>query len=203
MHKITTCFFDLGNVLVSFSHDKMWSELSKICNTPSKTLMEIINTHNLWTLYEVGEISTKELINSLEKYLNSSFNHDAFILAASDIFEEIKEMISLLQELHKQHIKLALISNTCEIHFEYIKKRYPFFYLFDEIILSYNVKMKKPDKNIFTYALKKTKSISNETLFIDDLPEHVESAKELGIHGHIFKDVQTLKKDFLHFGIKL
>ena len=177
MSKITTCFFDLGNVLVSFSHDKMWSQLSKVCNTSPEVLIHLVEVHNLWPRYEIGNISTKQLIHILEKHLNSSFDHEAFILAASDIFEEKKEMTSLLQELHNQNIQLVLISNTCEIHYHHIRAKYPTLDLFDVCILSYEINIAKPGKDIFKHALIKAGVVPHQSLFIDDIAAHVESAR--------------------------
>lgn len=59
---IQTLFFDLGNTLIDFSEEKMWRQLSNVCETSSNILKNIISRNHLWKDYEIGQISTDEFI---------------------------------------------------------------------------------------------------------------------------------------------
>jgi putative hydrolase of the HAD superfamily len=52
---------------------------------------------------------------------------------------------------------------------------------FDRIYLSHRVGLRKPDPKIFELVLRENKLNPSETLFIDDSPQHIESANLLGI----------------------
>lgn len=200
---ITTCFFDLGNVLVSFSHEKMWSQLSTVCHLPQKDLKEL--SCSLWEQYESGVISIHDILSHAQSFCPVTIHPPEFILAASDIFTIKPEMISLLQKLKSLSLQLILISNTCDIHYDFLKNRYSFFDLFDHLILSYQVGISKPSPRIFEYALKQANLTCkpHHAFFIDDIKQHVLAAQNLGIQGHLFTDIAPLIEEFARLGIKL
>ena len=53
---------------------------------------------------------------------------------------------------------------------------------FEKFYLSHEIKLRKPNKEIYEFALKENKLIAEETLFIDDLEENTTAASALGIH---------------------
>ena len=55
--------------------------------------------------------------------------------------------------------------------------------LFDGIIDSREVGVRKPDPEIFKIALSKAETLPHQTIFLDDYPEHVDVAQSLGIIG--------------------
>lgn len=58
------------------------------------------------------------------------------------------------------------------------------------MVISYDVLMIKPDKNIYLKLLDKYGLKANECLFIDDLDINVEGAKSVGINAFVFKDLE-------------
>ena len=67
--------------------------------------------------------------------------------------------------------------------------------IFDLVISSYNVKMKKPNAEIYNYTLKKLGIEPEEAVFIDDLEENVKGAEVVGIKSIIFKSFEQCKSD--------
>jgi putative hydrolase of the HAD superfamily len=55
---------------------------------------------------------------------------------------------------------------------------------FEKIYFSYEMKMRKPDAEIFKHVLDENGLIASETLFIDDSPQHIEGAKKVGIETY-------------------
>ena len=94
--------------------------------------------------------------------------------------------LDLLLKLRKDYV-VYLLSNTNEIHWQWSCKHafsYRSFHVedyFEQIFLSYEMKMAKPDANIFREVLKETGIAPQETLFIDDSEANCETAKTLGI----------------------
>lgn len=201
--RIKTIFFDLGNVLINFDHNLMWQKLSKICQTTEQNLQEIINKKNLWKNYEKGFISIETFISEIEETLSINISHESFITAASEIFFLNQDMGEILKNLHKNNYELFLISNTCDIHFNYIKKKFNIIPYFKKILLSYELHLAKPEKEMFYHALSLTSSKPTECLYIDDLVQHTDAAEGLGIACHVFKNVKNLKKVFLENGISI
>ena len=104
-------------------------------------------------------------------------------------------MIDLLPKLEKDYI-LALLSNTDELHIEYIRDEYQFFHHFDHLIFSYEVGLAKPDEAIFRIALGRCDSMPSECVYVDDLRENVQAAAGLGMKGIHFQGYERFVQEW-------
>ena len=66
---------------------------------------------------------------------------------------------------------------------------------FDEIIVSSDVCLIKPNVDIYTYALDKINKTALECVFIDDNPKNIEGAKKAHIDGIVFKNTEDFKNE--------
>lgn len=71
-------------------------------------------------------------------------------------------------------------------------------YLFDEVLISSEIGLLKPDVNIYKYAAKMLKTIPQECLFIDDSPYNIQGAQMAGMNGYIYTDFCTFYRDMKH-----
>lgn len=101
-----------------------------------------------------------------------------------------KERIELIKNLAKKY-NVYLLSNTNNLHLSFINNYVSSTFNFkslDELFIktyySHQIGLRKPNKAIFEFVLKDAQLIAEQTLFIDDSIEHVESAKALGIKTH-------------------
>ncbi len=93
------------------------------------------------------------------------------------------ETIAVLQELKKKY-KIAILSNTTNISMKQMFEKFPLNELADEIILSYEVGIQKPDPRIYAIALEKLGVSKDEVIMVgDSLRLDVESAEAFGIKG--------------------
>jgi len=104
-----------------------------------------------------------------------------------------KNIISMLKKLKKQY-KLCLLSNNA-ISYQKASIRKLLKKIFHVIIYSYKIKMRKPEKKIYLYTMKKIKSKPNECLIIDDNEKYLSYPKKLGIETIHLKSFQQLKKE--------
>ena len=83
-----------------------------------------------------------------------------------------------------------LLSNTNIIHWEWAEKNcfsykgYQASDFFNNIYLSYELHLQKPDPEIYKYVLKDAAIIPEETFFIDDTALNCRAAEALGIHTY-------------------
>lgn len=199
--QIKTIFFDLGNVLIDFDQNLMWNNLAKVCGVTVERIKKSVYDNDLWKLYEVGHIKIQPFIASIENDLNKTIDKDKFIQAASNIFSPNLAMIDMVKKLKNRGLELFILSNTCDIHIDHIRRHFPVFDHFHHLILSYEVHLAKPDEKIFDLALTLTKSIPNQCLFIDDIEKHTKQAKAKGICSHCFTNLNNLLPDLEKFGI--
>ncbi len=184
---IRTCLFDLGNVLLKFSHEKMYQQIANVMEVDVSIVRGEFSCDKLFWRYEAGEIETSELLARFRKLTAKPFSNEEWLFAASDIFEEIHEMVRLLNCLKDQGKKLVLVSNTSDMHMSFAQSRYPFFKQFDELVFSYQIKAMKPEQAFYDAALKTAKVRPEQCVFIDDMPQNIEGARKRGILSHLFK----------------
>lgn len=188
---IQTVIFDLGNVLVFFSFSKMVGQLSACTGLKPGPIQELL--HEWQGAYEMGALTNEELYQIFLKASNRSFTSQAFFQAASDIFCLNQSMIPILHTLKKK-VRLLLLSNTSQAHFEFLLPRTPSLQLFDDFILSYQVGSAKPDPRIFAEALKRANCPPQNCFYTDDVPEYTAAARLQGIDAEVFNGSDLLKK---------
>ncbi|MGB9600834.1 MAG: HAD family hydrolase [Myxococcota bacterium] len=190
--------FDLGNVIIPFDHSSIARRLIQYSKNQWKYSYEDIHKYlyrvaEVEHQYEEGKISTDEFINSVVKRFELNISADEFTSIFNDIFFEIDDkMERLIKRIKDSGYPLILLSNTNEMHFNYILNRYPLISIFDEFILSYRVGFRKPDERIYRVLLKMAKCNPDEIFYVDDISEYVGAAKNLGIDAHQFTSIDEL-----------
>ena len=93
------------------------------------------------------------------------------------------------------------MSNTNAIHFPVYNKQIQESYklndlsaLFEKAYYSYRLGLRKPDKEIFELVLKENNLKPEETLFIDDSPQHINTAANLGMNTVLFQPPLKLQE---------
>ena len=150
-------------------------------------------------------LDDKEDIKNILKDLN--WNEEMFWEYIDKSWGGVLPNIQLLhwiKEIKNKGYKTAIISNTSGIIFR--KYQENFFgvnleNLFDEIIISSEVKQLKPDKSIYETALTKENVKPSEAVMIDDSNRYLEGANQLGIHTIYFESNELLEKDLSNLGI--
>lgn len=194
-----TVFFDLGNVLFFFSHQKMFQQLSELTQITPKELRHHFLNRGIFNDYESGKIRTEEIYRILQSHSPRSFSLLEAMRAASDIFTPNHELWKLIELLKEKGSRLVLLSNTNECHFNFAYSHYPILKLFDEYILSYQVGACKPDPEIFQRALQEARG---QPFYTDDIPAYIKAAREAGLDAELYTKTPLLKqhleeRDFL------
>ncbi|MBI5416452.1 hypothetical protein HZA55_00660 [Candidatus Poribacteria bacterium] len=199
--KIKVIICDLGNVLMYFDWTNTYLNLEKICGIPIDKLKEKIKKTDIIKQYEFGLIDDNIFLQNLIKILdiaNNSLNLNKITDLWNDIFWPNKEMINLITELKSKGLLVILLSNTNNLHFQYIKKKFPeIMETFDESILSYEKKCAKPDSAIFMEAINSAKKRIidldiSQIIYIDDIKQYTDKAISLGIESFVYKSFPEL-----------
>lgn len=108
----------------------------------------------------------------------------------------------------KAQYRTFLLSNINEIHLNYIsdylKREYQVEsndVFFEKVYYSHLVRMRKPNRDIFELVLNENNLNPEETLFIDDSPQHLNTGKELGLHTHLMTKDDSLEKFLYRSGL--
>ena len=108
--------------------------------------------------------------------------------------------LQLLQQL-RLYYDLFLLSNTNEIHEEEFNRVLmssrgmpSLAVFFDKVYFSHRVGMRKPNREIFQMILDNGLK-PEHTLFMDDSPQHIATAKEMGIQTIYLEKGMTIEDD--------
>jgi putative hydrolase of the HAD superfamily len=192
MNTISVIVFDLGNVLIPFDYQIMLNKLDSIEDGLGEHFREYYKNHyEIHREFEKGGIEEKDFIELMLKALDNKISAKMFCEFYSDIFT-VNENVAALLPILKEKYKLVLLSNTNGTHKKYGWEQYPFLQHFDKLILSHEVKAVKPEREIYKAVENYTERPSSEHIFIDDILDYVEGAKNMGWDG-----IQFLGYDYL------
>lgn len=103
-------------------------------------------------------------------------------------------MVGLIHEIHESY-KTALVTNAHHDFIDNLLAKYDLGDIFNELIVSSRLGIVKPNPQIFEYALEKLNVAASESIYIDDLQRHVDSAKALGMQAILFENFEQCKRD--------
>jgi FMN phosphatase YigB (HAD superfamily) len=201
--------FDLGNVLVHIEPAAFLRSLS-IDSADNREyyrskIIEIVKR------YERGDDSTEVYFSNLDMLFNGrggaqqhhhggkdhlSFN-EFRNATLSIIGEPVAGMEGIVRRVGAS-ASLGLLSNTNPVHFDYCLQTFRVLQLIPAHFLSYQLKAFKPEPEIFARVIERISLPPGEILYIDDLVENVEAARDAGLMVHHFvgvKDTENLLTD--------
>ena len=198
-------FFDLGNVLVHFSLDRLAQQGAELTGRSAEEVLHAVFGYNRHIEFESGQVTDEEFYEHFCRELDCRPAPEAVAWALNDIFEENEGMHPITQQFAELDFPRGILSNTgpghwnhCRTFFSFILERFP-----TNHILSYEVGFRKPDHRIYRAALATAERTvpgirPEEILFIDDLEKNVVGAQEFG-----FDAVQYVSDDQLQNALTL
>lgn len=118
--------------------------------------------------------------------------------SAKVFYPEVAELVKAL----KRHYKLALISNAASDYLRNLITKHDLAQLFDEVVISSEVRHIKPNPEIFEHALIRLGVGPDRSIFIDDSKANIEAAGKLGITGVHYTGIAKLRSDLRRLGLK-
>ena len=101
-------------------------------------------------------------------------------------------MEELVKELKDKGFRVFGLSNWSVETFALVRPVYPVLDLMEDMVISGVERVMKPDHRIFELALKRFGIEASETVFVDDNPNNVQAACEMGIKGLLFQSKDLL-----------
>lgn len=195
---ITAIIFDFGNVFVKWDARALFKRYFPTPEAVDSFLQEICFSD--WNSHQDAGRSFHEGISEL----SSRFPQYEEFIKAYDIFwedsitETCAETIEIASELKKIGYELYLLTNFSAEKFPLMRKRFDFLNLFDDLIISGEHRLIKPDPAIYHLTLKRINRNAEECLFIDDTLANITTANRLGFNTIHFKSPGQLKHELLN-----
>ncbi|MFX1339287.1 MAG: HAD family hydrolase [Promethearchaeota archaeon] len=204
---IKAIIFDLGGVIVELDFSNFYNRIITLSplNKPQTPIM--LEFFRQSDIYHQGNMSDDEFYQLACELLQvCALNQNEFFDAFNSIISGFnQEIIEILKKLKNSNAyKLIALSNVNASHWDYLlQQKWEFIEYFDELILSHEVHMTKPERRIFEFAIKKAGCKPKEILLIDDGVNNVVSAKQVGIKGIHFTTVENLIEELGNLGINI
>ena len=180
---IKTIIFDFGNVFINLNIEDAIQKALKSFKLES--FSEEMIAFNC--LYEIGLVSTDEFLEFYSENFPELSNEDLIEIWNYMLKDFPQYRLDFLKELKaSKKYKLILLSNTNELHINWVKEQVPFYNefknCFDSFYLSQEINLRKPNLDIFEFVLNENNLITDECLFIDDVKDNTDTASQLKIH---------------------
>jgi len=191
--KIETIVFDLGNVLVDWNPSNLYSKIFTDKKDEDYFLNNICTME--WHTVQDGGRSPEEGTEALVKE-HPDWEHPirAFYARWKEMFSgPIEGTVQILKELKEKGYPVYALSNWNAELFNRTVDDYPFLNWFDGKIISGEVKLKKPDEEIYRFFFVRVPATPEKAVYIDDKEENLLPAEKLGMKPVLFTAPEALR----------
>jgi len=201
MTNVKNIIFDYGNVIFSIDFSLTQQAFADLGINNATEFFGHRKQDNIFNAFEKGEITAEEFRTRIrEKAGNPGLSDEQINNAWNKMLLGIAKGNNDLLVKLKGKYRTFLLSNINAIHYDYIidylKREFGFEgndHLFEKVYYSHFIGKRKPDADIFEYILKDSNLKPEETLFIDDSPQHLETASKLGIQTFLMTAPDTIQ----------
>ena len=192
----TAIIFDFGGVLLEWNPRHLYRRFFPDQPQDLENFLSEINFAEWNAQQDKGRPFAQAVIE-----LSAQFpQHGDLIKAYHEYWEEsivgpIMGTVQLVTRLKEKGYNLYGLSNWSAETYPLVKKKYDFFDLFDDIVLSGEVGLIKPDPEIFKLTLKKIGRPASECLLIDDSLPNIEQANKMGFVTIHFQSPAQLENE--------
>jgi len=173
---VKAIILDMYGVILKDPGDGFYTYVNK--SFPDLSVEDI---YGHWLKADLGEISTLEVLKRIG-YKGDLAKIEKDYLDTVEIDNDFYEFAGWVKQKHK----LALISNDSSEWSKFFREKYNLDRYFDVISVSGDLKMKKPELEIFLLTLEKLDCRPEECIFIDDRVRNLQAAESIGMKAILF-----------------
>lgn len=190
--KIKAFLFDFGSVLVKMGDETPRQALAEQLGVPLKALYRLVFDSETALRALVGELTIEQHWQAVGATLGIQPEALPAVKAqfwSSDLVNH--ELVDYIRTLRPKY-KVGLLSNAWDDLRQVMQERFGFDGLFDELIISAEVGLAKPDARIFHLAVERLGVQPDEAVFVDDVLANVEAARGVGLNAIHYRDNNQL-----------
>jgi HAD superfamily hydrolase (TIGR01509 family) len=183
--------WDLGGVILRTEDLSFRERWERRFGLEPWGLEKLIFRSKMSKLASIGKASTEDIWNSVQEKLgltNSELEQLRVDFFAGDRIDE--ELLAFIRRL-KGQVKIGMITNAWPDIRPWMEEQAGIADAFDHIVISSEVGMVKPQKEIYWLSLSGLDVAAEEALFIDDFVENIEGAEAVGMHAIPLRDLDN------------
>jgi putative hydrolase of the HAD superfamily len=182
--------FDLGGVVIEWNPDRI---LESYYADPEMraTMKTELFLHPDWLQMDRGTLNEADLLVRLAGRTGRPAAELSGLLdAVRGSLHTRPDTVMLLEKLAARGVPLYCLSNMSSDMFAYLRARHSFWGAFRGIVISGDIKMLKPEREIFEFLLQRHGLVAAQTVFVDDNQPNIEAARAFGIRAVWFKNAR-------------
>jgi putative hydrolase of the HAD superfamily len=196
MARIRTIFFDFGNVIAYFSHERTVERLVTHSKLGYEELYRVVYQHDRYDALETGRIRVDDYVQNVMKEGRLHCTEDYFRDVFADIFTPNPVVCDLIPALRGRH-RLVLASNTNALHAGmFLRSLKPTFDHFHHLVLSHEARARKPHREFYEHCQQYADAEPGACLFVDDRPDNIATAQ-----AHGWQTIHYTDHDARHTGL--
>lgn len=192
MPELKNIVFDLGGVLLDIDYGKTKHSFEELGFNQFDKMYTQYSADMLFSDLETGNISNDHFLEYLVKAADGKITPAQITRAWNAMLGSFRiPSLDFLEVLSKK-FRLYLLSNTNAIHLQAFNEAFKketgkasLDAYFTRAYYSSNIGYRKPNEDVFEFILKDAGIKADETLFIDDSFNNIETAKKLGFKTHL------------------
>ncbi|MCQ2506950.1 MAG: HAD family phosphatase [Lachnospiraceae bacterium] len=197
MADIKNIVLDIGNVLGHFCWEKVFTDIMGIKGEEFERLADCTVRSDMWSELDKSLLSDEQVMEncikldkSQEKNIREFFTHLGEVVIDFDYSRK------WINELKQEGFKVYILSNYGKTSFTSCRERGNLSFIedVDGAVISYEVKLCKPDVEIYEALLSKYDLKAEECLFFDDLIKNVEGARKAGMKAKLFTTYEAARE---------
>jgi len=182
--------FDFGGVIIDIDYAATPTAMRRLSRSGSTVEYSQAQQAELFDRLETGHLAPAEFRAGLRAAYDLDATDDEIDAAWHAMLLDVPaERLALIGELRQRGHQTALLSNTNSLHIAEVNRRLAQQYGFkngiadvlDRVFYSQEVGWRKPGEEIFRHALDEMGWRAVDTLFIEDSPQHIATARRLGL----------------------
>ncbi len=195
MNSSLAIVFDLGGVLFDWNPKYLYRKIFS-----NKTKMDYFLTHICSQEWNEQMDAGKPFADAIAEQSALTPQYAPYIAAYFDRWDEmiggaISDTVEILAELKAGGAYLCALSNWSAETYPKVQANYPFLGWFEQVVLSGEEKVIKPNPKIYQILLQRIKRAAEDCLFIDDSAPNITAAKKLGFQTiHFHNPAQTARE---------
>jgi putative hydrolase of the HAD superfamily len=199
---IRTVVSDLGRVVLWFDNNIFLRKLAERAGKPFADVKAVIHGDlELLRRFDAGAVTPCAFFERVTGLVGADISYEAFFEMYNDIFSLNAPAIDVLARIKAAGTKTLLLSNTDPERFGFVRTRFPEILFFDDYVLSYELKLLKPDPAIYLAAARLAGTSPQECVFIDDMEENVKGAIATGLAGILYTPTTDLAAELRKLGL--
>ncbi len=199
--------FDFGNVIGFFDHWKVYERFAPRLGIDGTQLAGLLAEKGFLELlveFECGRIAPAVFAKKTMAMSGLWIDYEEFVEAWNDIFWLNESLARLVPYFKARGHTLVLGSNTNILHSGHYRRQFAATLdHFDHLIFSHDVGAMKPAAEFYQACVEAASVPAASCVFVDDLSENVEAARQAGLCGHVYTGTPKLIAALKGLGIEV